>query len=296
MQEQKKMVSIIIPTYNSGKYLLEAIESCLNQTYKNIEIIVIDDGSTDNTKYLLKNYIEEGKIKYFYQQNRGRSAARNLGLEKASGEFIQFLDADDYIHHKKIEKQIKLFNKNKDIGLVYCGAIYIKDNVQIHKLLKKVRSKNFLYKLIQGNFLPIHAPIFKSEFKVKFDEQYSHMEDWDYWIRLITKYNVKIGHINEFLSFIRVHNNNTSKERLTMLEAEQNLVNKYIKEFKDKRMLAYLYLKKFKLKYRVNKKIDWHLLKDIISNNFILIFNVAGFILKQITKKILRYKEKEIYN
>lgn len=193
MQEQKKMVSIIIPTYNSGKYLLEAIESCLNQTYKNIEIIVIDDGSTDNTKYLLKNYIEEGKIKYFYQQNRGRSAARNLGLEKASGEFIQFLDADDYIHHKKIEKQIKLFNKNKDIGLVYFGEIYIKDNVQIHKLLKKVRSKNFLYKLIQGNFLPIHTPIFKSEYKVKFNEQYSHMEDWYYWIRLVATSNAKIG-------------------------------------------------------------------------------------------------------
>jgi len=292
MQEQKKMVSIIIPTYNSGKYLLEAIESCLNQTYKNIEIIVIDDGSTDNTKYLLKNYIEEGKIKYFYQQNRGRSAARNLGLEKASGEFIQFLDADDYIHHKKIEKQIKLFNKNKDIGLVYCGAIYIKDNVQIHKLLKKVRSKNFLYKLIQGNFLPIHAPIFKSEFKVKFDEQYSHMEDWDYWIRLVATSNAKIGYINEFLTYIRVHDNNTSKKDLIMLENELNFVNKYIKEFNDKKILGYLYVKKFKLEYKLNTKTNWELFKMIMKIRFILIIDVLIFLLKQKVKKILRYNKK----
>jgi len=292
MQEQKKMVSIIIPTYNSGKYLLEAIESCLNQTYKNIEIIVIDDGSTDNTKYLLKNYIEEGKIKYFYQQNRGRSAARNLGLEKASGEFIQFLDADDYIHHKKIEKQIKLFNKNKDIGLVYCGAIYIKDNVQIHKLLKKVRSKNFLQWGALYNFLPIHAPIFKSEFKVKFDEQYSHMEDWDYWIRLVATSNAKIGYINEFLTYIRVHDNNTSKKDLIMLENELNFVNKYIKEFNDKKILGYLYVKKFKLEYKLNTKTNWELFKMIMKIRFILIIDVLIFLLKQKVKKILRYNKK----
>ena len=89
-------VSVIIPTYNSAQYITEAIESALNQTYKDFEIIVVDDGSTDNTKDILRSYIEKKKIHYFYQKNSGVSSARNTGVRVSQGEYISFLDSDDF--------------------------------------------------------------------------------------------------------------------------------------------------------------------------------------------------------
>lgn len=103
-------VSIIIPTYNSAKYIHDAIESVLNQTYQDFEIIVMDDGSIDNTKKVLRSYIESKKIRYFYQKNKGPSAARNKGIREAKGEYIAFLGADDIWHKKKLEKSINFMN------------------------------------------------------------------------------------------------------------------------------------------------------------------------------------------
>ena len=99
------LVSIIIPSYNSLKYLDDSISSALNQTYKNIEVILIDDGSTDGTKDSFEKFEKLG-VKCIYQENAGASTARNTGLDNAKGEYIQFLDADDILHKEKIKKQI----------------------------------------------------------------------------------------------------------------------------------------------------------------------------------------------
>jgi len=113
---QSPLVSIIIPTYNYGGYLPVALNSCLQQTYKNIEIIVVDDGSTDNTGEIVKQY--EGKVLYIYQDRSGVSAARNKGLEYAKGDFIGFLDADDYLTEDAISTRLDIFLKNPHIGAV----------------------------------------------------------------------------------------------------------------------------------------------------------------------------------
>ena len=96
-----------MPAYNHAHYLAEAIESVLAQTYTDIEIIVIDDGSTDNTKKVLAPYIKGGKIRYIYQENRGLSAARNTGLKAAQGMYIKFLDSDDFLYPEQIDGQVK---------------------------------------------------------------------------------------------------------------------------------------------------------------------------------------------
>jgi len=116
------LVSIIIPAYNSEKFISQCLESAINQTYKNIEIIVIDDGSTDQSLAILKRF-EYDNLKIFSQANKGASAARNFGLSIAKGEFIQFLDADDFISFNKIENQINLaiVNSNK---LIVCSTIH----------------------------------------------------------------------------------------------------------------------------------------------------------------------------
>lgn len=112
-------ISVIIATYNNAHYILEAIASVFNQTYTSYEIIVIDDGSTDNTRQVLEPYVDQ--IHYVYQENKGVSHARNLGLEMARGEFIAFLDADDFFLPDKLAKQVACFDARPSLGIVHSG-------------------------------------------------------------------------------------------------------------------------------------------------------------------------------
>ena len=123
-------ISVIIPTYNCGLYLGEAIESVLSQTFQDHEIIVIDDGSTDDTKNIVRKYVLKypEKIRYFYQKNMGPSAARNVGIREAEGEFIAFLDADDIFLPEKLDLQMAEILKSPSIGLVTCGNYVVNAN------------------------------------------------------------------------------------------------------------------------------------------------------------------------
>jgi glycosyltransferase involved in cell wall biosynthesis len=109
----KAKVSIIIPCYNSGKHISDTINSVINQTYKNLEIIIIDDGSTDNSVEII-NSINDERIILLRQENKGASCARNLGITSSKGDFIQFLDSDDLISHNKIELQVSAINNHKE--------------------------------------------------------------------------------------------------------------------------------------------------------------------------------------
>lgn len=110
------LVSIIIPTYNYGEYLARAVESCLSQTHRDLEIIVIDDGSTDNTQAVMCRFTD--RVTYVYQENRGVSAARNAGLDRASGDFITFLDADDYLADGAIATCLDALSRHPEVGCV----------------------------------------------------------------------------------------------------------------------------------------------------------------------------------
>ena len=119
--DYNKRVSIIVPNYNGGNTIEECINSVLNQTYQNFEIIVVDDGSTDNSIEILRKYTNEN-IKIIYQPNKGASSARNHGIKYATGDYIQFLDADDTLSPNKIESQIQIFKKlNYDENIVVFG-------------------------------------------------------------------------------------------------------------------------------------------------------------------------------
>jgi glycosyltransferase involved in cell wall biosynthesis len=120
------LVTVIIPTYNNAIYLSDAVESILSQTFSDIEIIVVNDGSTDDTLDILKNY--EGKIRLINQENKGVSAARNIGIDLSQSEFIAFLDADDISVNNRIEKQVDYLHKHSDVGFVGSDLFYMDKN------------------------------------------------------------------------------------------------------------------------------------------------------------------------
>jgi len=117
------LVSVIIPTYNREDLVCEAIQSVLEQTYRNFEIIVVDDGSTDDTKQALIPY--KDRITYIYQENQGGAAARNTGIKAAKGKYIAFLDSDDLWFPQKLERQVEILDNHDDFALVYTNIVYI---------------------------------------------------------------------------------------------------------------------------------------------------------------------------
>lgn len=129
MKSSKALVSVIIPCYNYGRYLTEALESVLAQTYTNWECIVVDDGSTDNTREVGMHYAaKDRRFLYIYQQNSGVSCARNTALKEAKGAYIQLLDADDLLQPDKLKLQVSLLEENSTVDLVYSSILFFKDS------------------------------------------------------------------------------------------------------------------------------------------------------------------------
>jgi glycosyltransferase involved in cell wall biosynthesis len=181
-------VTIIIPTYNCDRYIAEAIESVLKQTYTQYEIIVIDDGSTDNTRQVLEPYIE--KIHYIYQENQGVAIARNHGIQEASGEFIAFLDADDFwILPTKLEEQVACFHEQPEVGIVQSGWRFV--NQWREKIFDKepwqdADELNLKAWLLWGHVLP-SAIMIRKEWLERidgFDSRFPPSEDLDIILRL----------------------------------------------------------------------------------------------------------------
>src|ERR1035437_8101512 len=119
-RESENLVSVIIPCYNADKYIGEAIESVLNQTHKNFELLVINDGSTDNSETIIKKYQkEDSRIQHYSQTNQGVATARNLGLKHASGSIVAFIDSDDAWEPENLEVKVKFLATNHDTHWVY---------------------------------------------------------------------------------------------------------------------------------------------------------------------------------
>jgi glycosyltransferase involved in cell wall biosynthesis len=142
------LISVIIPLYNSEEYIIETIDSVLNQTYPNIEIIVVNDGSTDNSSYLVQEK-ENPQITLINISNGGASKARNIGIENAKGTYIQFLDADDILSPNKIEEQVKILESNNKIDLCFCKSIVFTDSSNL-ETNQEVNTEVFDFDFISG--------------------------------------------------------------------------------------------------------------------------------------------------
>lgn len=223
------MVSVIVAVYNGEKYISQAIDSILNQTYKNLEIIVVDDGSTDSTAEIVNQY---NNVKYVYQVNRGQSSARNRGISLASGEYIAFLDADDLYREDKIETQVEVLKENDDIHVVYNDLEVVDENLNYINTLKSegIFKKRedllamILYRqVIQG---PICMMIKKECANyIKWEEEIVYAADYKYTIDLAHKYNFK--YIEESLYIYRRHGDNLSNSHNINQQEEIRILNRF---------------------------------------------------------------------
>jgi glycosyltransferase involved in cell wall biosynthesis len=225
------LVSVIVPTYQNGQYLCQAIESILRQTWKDLEIIVVDDGSTDNTSEVLKTY--EGKIKILTQPNSGTAAARNAGIKVSQGKFIAFLDADDIWLEGKLEQQMPIFDKKPQVGLVFSDMYNFDGESKKGRAFQLVKPKSGWVEsdLFQSDFVPMPTVIIRHECLDTiglFDETLHYCEDYDLWLRICRSW--ELDFINEPLALYRLSQGQKSKNRRRMVDDTIQIKRKAISE------------------------------------------------------------------
>lgn len=205
-----KKVSVVIPCYNCANTIEETLQSTYSQTYKNVEIIAIDDGSTDATWEILQRLKNENTsgipLHIFNQENKGQTITRNNGAKKAIGSYLLFLDSDDIIANTYLEKCVEAFNQNSSLKIVYAKANLF-GAVNREWELKKFNLQDFLLE----NCIYITALIKTEDFnKVGgFDESLNFYEDWELWVQLINTNN-DVYQIPEILFNYRIHDDKSS--------------------------------------------------------------------------------------
>ena len=194
-------VSVIVPTYNRANVLPRALDSVLSQTYKDIELIVVDDNSDDDTRNVVESY-SDPRIRYVrHEINQGANSARNTGIKEANGHYISFLDDDDEWFAEKINTQLTVLKQLDDsYGLAYSGRQIVKNGKVIEEYKPDLEGEVFR-ELLKENFIPSETPLIRYdcfESVGLFDERFRSCQDWDMWLRISQEY--KISCVDEILA------------------------------------------------------------------------------------------------
>lgn len=246
--------TVIIPCYNYGHLLAETLDSVLCQTDPDWECIVVDDGSTDNTKDVAMAYVErDGRFKYIYQANNGLSSARNTGLKSAKGEFLQFLDADDLIERRKLELQALFLREHPEVDIVFGEMRYFSTDSpeelfysidgKNSPLTKKISGmgKDILLHLVVDNIMVVNSPIIRKtvvESAGCFDESLKALEDWEFWLRCALENAVFSYHDSpDSLALVRFHHNSMSRNKQLMLSTNIEIRRRLKCRIKDHSLL-----------------------------------------------------------
>jgi glycosyltransferase involved in cell wall biosynthesis len=221
---EKPLISVIIPSYNSARFVLQAVQSALAQTYSPVEVIVVDDGSTDDTRERLVPW--DGRIRYVYQSNGGLSKARNRGIKEARGDLIAFLDADDQWLPEKLDKQWERLRANPEAPLIHTDLYRLYEPVgeRVYKYRDRERFSGYCYtEFFWGNaVVPSTVVVTRRclEEVGRFDEEIrgASTQDFDLWIRIARRF--PLSYVDEPLVLYRYHPTNASRNHRMMLEDE----------------------------------------------------------------------------
>jgi glycosyltransferase involved in cell wall biosynthesis len=225
MTDQNPLVSVIIPCYNAQQFIADTIHSVLNQTYTNFELIIIDDGSSDNSALIIKTFSDE-RIRYFLIQNHGVAHARNLGISMAKGKYISFLDADDLFLPQNLSSKIAFLEQQSNFNIVHSAAIFFESSTGITLNITKGLGGKVLNALLELSKSVVNSPsslvISKSllqQHPKGFDENLGTSADWEFWVRLAKDND--FGYLDEALIKYRIHDGQMHKN-IPLMDKEMN--------------------------------------------------------------------------
>lgn len=275
-------VSINLCCYNSEKYIRETLDSIICQTYKDWQLIIINDGSKDSTESIVNEYINQGlPIVYHYQENKGLGYSRNTALKHSQGEYIAFIDHDDLLHEDSIKERVELLNNNQDASFVFTNARFLKNGKKLglfHYGARSFKPKISLKEFIHFPNIALSSVMIRSQtlsqMQEWFDVKLSLVEDLDLWIRLADGH--KICFIDKDLSYWRLHETNSTKVSYAGFSRElAYLQNKY----KDK----YPGLG-FVLDILLNMQIKHEITHELMNGSRVKAFNKVLFLDKSSIK------------
>lgn len=242
MMEAPERVSIVLPTYNGAKYLQQSIDSCLNQTYKNIELIIVDDGSMDDTPDIIKSYQDE-RIKCIrHKINRGLPRALNTGFAMATGEYLTWTSDDNYYAEDAIESMVALLQINKKIDFVYANYYVINGDGAVLQSVSVGPSKNLKEENCIGPCFLYRRKIY--EVVGEYNPNAFLAEDYEYWIRVFKRFRMQ--KLEKFVYWHRLHS--------------QSLTGQYAAEAKScADQIRYHY---FKI-HAITRRLSFYLAMDI---------------------------------
>lgn len=239
------LVSVIVPAYNHEKYITDCLRSVVEQSYKNLELIVLNDGSTDTTEELIKLFIEENSltnIRFISKKNEGVCKTLNKGLEIAKGKYVAFLASDDMWEPKKLEIQVDFMERNDNIGLVFSDAWFQKFNEKTHikwsdyktnmdRYFKNgIQNADMYFLLLTRPIIPALTVMARKRVFDEiggFDEKLVY-EDLDMWLRIARRY--PLGYIDSPLARYRIHDRNISNDTLFMMKGLMQTLKKHSAE------------------------------------------------------------------
>ncbi len=273
MTKIQPMISTIMPTYNRQNLIVEAIESALNQTWTNLELIVIDDGSTDNTKILLSKYNHDKRFIYIYQNNLGQSVARNRGLKEAKGDFIAFLDSDNVWLLDKLEKQVEVINKNQDCDIFYGDCISIdEDGIEISRINMPRYSGYITKHLIKDNHVSMNTTLTKKKcFDVLggLSEKVRVGDDYELWLRLSTQFKFK--YTPEYFAKYRIMEEQISTDKARRFDSNESVLKEFFNTFPEavslrekNRGLSFFYVRR--ARYEISRHYYRYAINNIVKS------------------------------
>jgi len=261
--------SIIIPAYNAQNHIGRAIESVLNQDFPDWEMIIINDGSTDNTKNIILSYISKYpdiRIKLINQLNMGIAAARNSGIRNSRAEFIAFLDADDIWYKGKLEAVSNILMKSKNVDVVCHDEYIVEENTNLRRRAYYGPKKlcNYFDLLFKGNILSTSATTIRRERLLEAglfseDRGWIGVEDYDLWLKL-AKLGAEFFFLNEVYGEYRLHDSNTTKNTLVFNSRALNVIDYHFKQLSSVTPFQrYLFAKR---KFKIHQGTAVQLIKE----------------------------------
>lgn len=239
-------VSIIVPCYNVEKYVEECLLSIYEQTYKDYEVILINDGSTDNTEKILIKYLNKypNVTQYIYQKNSGLSSARNAGIINSKGLYICFIDSDDKLTKDSVLKRVEVLEKDNSISLVYSNSYIIQKDGIIKETMKNKVGETYsgliFHKLLDYNFIIMPTVMIRSDVTKlvgMFDSNLKRVEDYELWLR-ISYYKKKFQYIDDILAYYRIRedslSSNLNEMDLTIIQVYKSVLKKFNLDNKEK--------------------------------------------------------------